>query len=75
MRFQDSNRVDRECDRIGLRIMQREAVVATSATERRLAAIMVADVAGFSRERDRALRVKLRLPSLKPVCCGFSCQI
>ena len=53
MRFQDSNRVDRECDRIGLRIVQREAVVATSATERRLAAIMVADVAGSSRLMER----------------------
>jgi adenylate cyclase len=37
--------------------MQGESVVATSATERRLAAIMVADVAGFSRlmERDESL--------------------
>ena len=36
--------------------MQGESVVATSATERRLAAIMVADVAGFSRlmERDES---------------------
>ena len=33
--------------------MQREAVVATSATERRLAAIMVADVAGSSRLMER----------------------